>query len=52
MQDAFCAAPSESVSIFPRVNGAAVITVSPDKLKAILFLRKGRGGGTTLIPGW
>ncbi len=51
MQDAILgAAPLDSVSISPAVNGAAVITVSPDKLKAVLFLRKGRGRGTPLFP--
>ena len=51
MQDALLrASPLESASIMPRVNGAAVITVSPDKLKAVLSLRKGRGGGTPLTP--
>jgi len=52
MQDAVLrAAPLESVSISPAVNGAAVVTVSSDKLKAVLFLRKGRGKGTPLFPG-
>ena len=32
------------------MNGAAVVTVSPDKLKAVLSLRKARGGGTPLSP--
>ena len=51
MQDAILrAAPLVSVSLSPAVNGAAVVTVSPDKLKAALFLRKGRGGGTPLFP--
>jgi uncharacterized protein (DUF342 family) len=35
-------------SITPSVNGLASVTVSPDKLKALLYLRKGRGGGTPL----
>ena len=34
----------------PVVNGVALVTVSADKLKAVLFLRKGRGGGTPLAP--
>ncbi len=36
------------VSLSPTVNGVAVATVSEDKLKAVLFLRKGRGGGRPL----
>jgi len=35
-------------SITPTVNGLASVTVTPDKLKALLYLRKGRGGGTPL----
>jgi len=38
----------KSVSLTPRVNGAAVVAVSGDRLKATLSLRKGRGGGTAL----
>jgi hypothetical protein len=36
------------VPITPIVNGVALVSVSPDKLKAVLYLRKGRGGGTPL----
>jgi len=51
MQDAILrASPLVSVSMSPAVNGVAVVTVSDDKLKAVLFLRKGRGKGTPLFP--
>jgi hypothetical protein len=40
--------PLSQKSITPAVNGLASVTVSPDKLKALLYLRKGRGGGTPL----
>jgi uncharacterized protein (DUF342 family) len=51
MQDAIRrAAPLVSVSLSPAENGVAVVTVSPDKLKAVLFMRKGRGRGTPLGP--
>ena len=36
------------VSLTPAVNGAAVVAISEDRLKATLSLRKGRGGGTPL----
>jgi uncharacterized protein (DUF342 family) len=42
--------PLEKRPITPTVNGLALVTVSPDKLKAVLYLRKGRGGGTPLSP--
>ena len=42
--------PLEKRPITPSVNGLALVTVSPDKLKAVLYLRKGRGGGTPLSP--
>jgi uncharacterized protein len=42
--------PSAEMPITPLVHGAAVVTVSPDKLKAVLFLRKARGGGRPLTP--
>jgi uncharacterized protein len=42
--------PISRKSITPLVNGLAAVTVSPDKLKATLYLRKGRGGGTRLTP--
>jgi uncharacterized protein len=42
--------PLEKTPITPSVNGLALVTVSPDKLKAELLLRKGRGGGTPLSP--
>ncbi|MGA2640203.1 MAG: flagellar assembly protein A [Spirochaetia bacterium] len=52
MQDAILrGAPLESASLSPTVNGVAVVTVSADKLKAVLSLRKGKGGGTALSPG-
>ncbi|MGA2973813.1 MAG: flagellar assembly protein A [Spirochaetia bacterium] len=44
------AAPIARAFLTPLVHGAAVVTVSPDKLKAVLFLRKGRGGGKHLLP--
>ncbi len=44
------ATPLTAVSISPVVNGAAVVTVSEDRMKAVLFLRKGRGGGKPLMP--
>ncbi|MGO9310473.1 MAG: FapA family protein [Spirochaetia bacterium] len=51
MQDCILrGAPLEGASLTPTVNGVAVVTVSADKLKAFLFLRKGRGGGTPLAP--
>jgi uncharacterized protein (DUF342 family) len=51
MQDAILRrAPLNAASLSPTVNGVAVVTVSADKLKAVLFLRKGRGGGTPLAP--
>jgi len=51
MQDAALrGAPLDAVSLSPAVNGVAVVTVSAEKLKAVLFLRKGRGGGTPLAP--
>jgi hypothetical protein len=37
--------------IVPVIDGAAVVTVSMDKLKATMFLRKGRGGGKPLTNG-
>ncbi|HUJ76980.1 MAG TPA: flagellar assembly protein A, partial [bacterium] len=37
-----------AASLTPRVNGAAVVAISGDRLKATLSLRKGRGGGTPL----
>jgi uncharacterized protein (DUF342 family) len=43
--------PLVRASITPIVNGVSLVTVSADKLKAILYLRKGRGGGTPLTPG-
>ena len=49
MQDAVLRrAELRAVSITPPVNGAAVVTVSEDRLKATLSLRKGRGGGAPL----
>jgi len=42
--------PLEKRPITPSVNGLALVTVSPDKLNAVLFLKKGRGGGTLLSP--
>ena len=42
--------PLTAVSISPVVNGAAVVTISEDRMKAVLFLRKGRGGGKPLVP--
>jgi len=36
--------------ITPTADGLATVTVSPDKLKAVLYLRKGRGGGKPLSP--
>jgi uncharacterized protein (DUF342 family) len=52
MQDAVLrGAPLQGASLSPTVNGVAVVTVSADKLKAVLFLRKGRGGGSPLAPG-
>jgi uncharacterized protein (DUF342 family) len=51
LQDAILrGAPLESVSLSPTANGVALVSVSPDKLKASLFLRKGRGGGRPLTP--
>jgi uncharacterized protein len=43
--------PLVRASITPIVNGVSLVTISADKLKAILYLRKGRGGGTPLTPG-
>jgi uncharacterized protein len=43
-------APVTDVPLTPLVHGAAAISVSPDKLKATLFLRKGQGGGRPLMP--
>jgi uncharacterized protein len=43
--------PLVRASITPIVNGVSLVTVSTDKLKAILYLRKGKGGGTPLTPG-
>ncbi|HTZ51132.1 MAG TPA: flagellar assembly protein A, partial [Spirochaetia bacterium] len=49
LQDAVLrGAELKSVSLTPRVNGAAVVAISGDRLKATLSLRKGRGGGTAL----
>jgi uncharacterized protein len=42
--------PIAGASITPQVNGIATVTVSPDKMKALLYLRKGRGGGKALTP--
>jgi len=42
--------PLARASITPIVNGAALVIVSADKLKAVLSLRKGRGGGTPITP--
>lgn len=36
--------------ITPMADGLATVTASPDKLKAILYLRKGKGGGRPLSP--
>jgi uncharacterized protein (DUF342 family) len=36
--------------ITPTADGLATVTVSPDKLKAVLYLRKGMGGGRPLSP--
>jgi uncharacterized protein len=44
-------APLLRASITPIVNGVSLVTVSADRMKAILYLRKGRGGGTPLTPG-
>jgi uncharacterized protein (DUF342 family) len=41
-------APLASVSLTRRVDGAAEVAVAPDKLTAMLTLRKGRGGGKPL----
>ncbi len=43
-------APLTAVSITPVVNGAAAVIVSEDRMKAVLHLRKGRGGGRPLLP--
>ncbi|HET6450455.1 MAG TPA: flagellar assembly protein A [Spirochaetia bacterium] len=40
----------ERASLSPTSNGVALVTVAADKLKAVLFLRKGRGGGRALTP--
>jgi uncharacterized protein (DUF342 family) len=51
MQDAVLRGqPLTGASLSPTVNGVALVTVSADKQKAILSLRKGRGGGTALVP--
>jgi uncharacterized protein (DUF342 family) len=51
LQDAILrGTPIESVALTPSANGVALVTVSADKLKAVLFLRKGRGGGRPLTP--
>ena len=42
--------PLVRASITPIVKGVSLVTVSADKLKAILYLRKGRGGGTPITP--
>ncbi len=42
--------PLDAVSLSPAANGVALVSVSADKLKAVLFLRKGRGGGRPLSP--
>lgn len=44
------AQPLSNVSLSPVLNGVALVTVSADKLKAVLYLRKSRGGGTPLTP--
>lgn len=41
-------APVSGKSLSPSADGSATVTVSPDKLSAVLFLRKGRGGGRPL----
>jgi len=41
-------APLSGKSLSPSADGAATVTVTPDKLSAMLSLRKGRGGGRTL----
>ena len=41
-------APVLGKSLSPSSDGAASVTVSPDNMSAILFLRKGRGGGKLL----
>jgi uncharacterized protein (DUF342 family) len=38
----------DAVPLTPIVNGVALVTVSPDKLTAVLYLRKARGGGKPL----
>jgi hypothetical protein len=51
MQDAVLrGVPLEAASLSPTVNGVALVTVPADKLRAVLFLRKGRGSGTPLAP--
>ena len=42
--------PLTAVSVTPVVNGAAAVAVSEDRMKAVLHLRKGRGGGRPLLP--
>jgi uncharacterized protein (DUF342 family) len=42
--------PLTAVSITPVVNGTAAVTVSEDRLSAVLSLRKGRGLGKPLVP--
>jgi uncharacterized protein (DUF342 family) len=34
----------------PRVDGKAEVTITPDRLRAMLWLRKGQGGGAPLTP--
>ena len=51
MRDALAGkSPLVRKPITPTADGLATVTVSPDKLKAVLYLRKGRGGGTPLSP--
>ncbi len=51
LQDAILrGTPLDAASLSPTVNGVAVVTVSADKLKAFLFLRKGRGAGPLSHP--
>lgn len=42
--------PISRKPITPTAEGLATVTVSPDKLKAILYMRKGKGGGRPLSP--
>jgi len=49
MQDSILRGASlDAASLSPTVNGVAVVTVSADKQKAVLSLRKGRGAGIPL----